>query len=974
MNNLPRYECHCHSMFSNFRLLDAISKPEDIISRAIELGLSGICLTDHETVAGIPKFFSAAEKYPDFKVAAGNEIYLCKDREPNQKYYHFILNAKNFEGWKALKELSSKAWMNSFFDRGMERVVTTYKDLKEIVNKYPNSLIATTACFVKGTQVQTKEGYKNIEDITSNDYIYNKYGKWEKVNFPTSRFYQGEGQKISFFELNDTITCTNNHQFLVTTQNWLKTKKPARWIEAKDLKLEKGNQKHICLFPISPVYSNKNIIYRKEWENSLRKINYKPKYLLKNEILLSPEIMRLFGLWLGDGYISITEKSKRVGITFSLKEFNSFWENFVRKASEEIGIVWTKQIIEKQNKVELTSSSIEVVELFYYLFGLSHAHNKYIPDRLKHISEEFDWNLFWGYALADGHFRTRTKDKYSYGEFCSTSISKKLTQDFQEILKSLGIRSSIVISKEKIDKNYIHHNEAYYLTSSNNAWININKIENYDNEYLLKILNDAQLHDSKKHCIIDGIKYKKVYIKKIEEVQLNQDVYCLNVDSHSFCCQGVIVHNCLGGELSTQVKKLIKAEQHGDEQSKIESHNQIVNFIIWCKEIFGDDFYIECAPGCSRDQILVNQRLVSIAQCFKIKMVIGTDAHYLKKEDRYIHKSYLNSKGGEREVDDFYEYSYLQTTEEIFNNLRKSNFDDLFIKELFNNSLEICDKIEKYSIWHNQTIPKIEVKDYPKKDCLNEYPHLHNMYKSDDIIERYWVNQCVDKLHEIDKFNETYLSRLEEEATTKTVIGNKLGTNIFAYPIVLQHYINMFWECGSTVGAGRGSSCAGLNHFLLNVTQINPVEWNFPWFRYLNEERIELPDIDIDLAPSKRPLILQQIKNERGKRFNSDIDELSRENLGCTLIATYGTETSKSAIQTACRGYRSEEYPDGIDNDISQYLSSLVPVERGFVWSLHEVYYGNEEKGRKPIITFINEVNKYPGLLDIMFGIEGSTY
>lgn len=102
-----------------------------------------------------------------------------------------------------------------------------------------------------------------------------------------------------------------------------------------------------------------------------------------------------------------------------------------------------------------------------------------------------------------------------------------------------------------------------------------------------------------------------------------------------------------------------------------------------------------------------------------------------------------------------------------------------------------------------------------------------------------------------------------------------------------------------------------------------------------------------------------------------DIDELSRENLGCTLIATYGTETSKSAIQTACRGYRSEEYPDGIDNDISQYLSSLVPVERGFVWSLHEVYYGNEEKGRKPITTFINEVNKYPGLLDIMFGIEG---
>ena len=60
-------------------------------------------------------------------------------------------------------------------------------------------------------------------------------------------------------------------------------------------------------------------------------------------------------------------------------------------------------------------------------------------------------------------------------------------------------------------------------------------------------------------------------------------------------------------------------------------------------------------------------------------MVIGTDAHYLKKEDRFVHKAYLNSKSGEREVDDFYEYSYLQTEEEIINHLRQSNFDDTFI-------------------------------------------------------------------------------------------------------------------------------------------------------------------------------------------------------------------------------------------------------------------------------------------------------
>ena len=139
----------------------------------------------------------------------------------------------------------------------------------------------------------------------------------------------------------------------------------------------------------------------------------------------------------------------------------------------------------------------------------------------------------------------------------------------------------------------------------------------------------------------------------------------------------------------------------------------------------------------------------------------------------------------------------------------------------------------------------------------------------------------------------------------------------------------------------------------------------------LNKERTELGDIDLDLCPSKRPLIIQRIKEERGRNFLDSIDDVSRKNLGCTLIATFSTETTKSTILTACRGYRSEDYPDGIDNDVAQYLSSLVPSERGFIWSLDELINGNPEKDRKPVTTFINEVSQYPGLLDIMKGIEG---
>ena len=54
---------------------------------------------------------------------------------------------------------------------------------------------------------------------------------------------------------------------------------------------------------------------------------------------------------------------------------------------------------------------------------------------------------------------------------------------------------------------------------------------------------------------------------------------------------------------------------------------------------------------------------------------------------------------------------------------------------------------------------------------------------------------------------------------------------MFAYPVTLQHYVDMFWECGSTVGAGRGSSCSGLNHYLLGVTQLDPIEWDLPFWR-----------------------------------------------------------------------------------------------------------------------------------------------
>ena len=430
---------------------------------------------------------------------------------------------------------------------------------------------------------------------------------------------------------------------------------------------------------------------------------------------------------------------------------------------------------------------------------------------------------------------------------------------------------------------------------------------------------------------------------------------------------------CFGGELSTNLYGMALAQVAGDEAMAREYYNNACKFIDYCIDTFGrENFYIECAPSTKNDQVIVNRKLLGVAKAYGLNMVVGTDAHYLKKEDRFVHKSYLNSKGGEREVDDFYEFTYLQSPAEVRANLYKAFEDDKVIDWIFKCSLKLKDEIDFYSLEHHQSIPEVEVKDYPKKGYINytasqsvldnwteQYPILIDLFDSDNIQERYWVNQCFEALMNKNiGLDDRYLARLNEEARVKRVIGEKLQTCMFAYPNTLQHYIDLFWKCGSTVGAGRRSACSGLNHYLLGVTQLDPIEWDLPFWRYLNDERVELGDIDIDLAPSKLPKIFKAIREERGE-------------LGLVQVCTFGTEGTKSAILTACRGYRSEDYPDGIDVDDAQYISSLVPSERGFLWSLKDLIEGDPDKGRKPQAQFISVINQYPGLLDIMRGIEG---
>lgn len=423
----------------------------------------------------------------------------------------------------------------------------------------------------------------------------------------------------------------------------------------------------------------------------------------------------------------------------------------------------------------------------------------------------------------------------------------------------------------------------------------------------------------------------------------------------------IATNACIGGFIGGRVLALAKEEKsdNPNPDTIYQLKSDIDEFIRWNIDLFGDDFYIEFAAGTSKDQKIFNSKIKNIAKAYNRKLVIGSDAHYLTAKERASHKGYLNSKEGEREVDAFYWDAHFMTAEEAYDNIKDYFSEEDFI-EICNNSMEIYDKIEGYNLWHTPIIPEVEVKIYPKKvfDKKEDYPILGKLLESDEPQERYWVNQCLEALIRKDLYNETYLKRLETEADIIDTVGHKLNNILFKYFNTFQHYINLFWECGSIIGPGRGSATCFLSNYLLGIVQLNAVEWGLPEWRFLNKERIELPDIDIDLAPSKRKKILKKIREERGE-------------LNVLQVCTFGTEGSRSAIAAAGRGYRSEEYPEGLPVETTQYLSSLVPMERGFLWTIEEVINGNEEKDRKPIKAFIDEVNKYPGLLDLILSIEG---
>lgn len=407
---------------------------------------------------------------------------------------------------------------------------------------------------------------------------------------------------------------------------------------------------------------------------------------------------------------------------------------------------------------------------------------------------------------------------------------------------------------------------------------------------------------------------------------------------------------CLGGALPTQ---LLKYKNSGSQ----ELYEKI---IAWCEQmewIFGPgNFYLELQPAANRDQRYVNRALIDIANTYHFPYIITTDSHYLKKEDKPIHKAYLNSQNGDREVDDFYATTYMMNTEELesFMDLTREELD-----EAYSNIHHIKEMCEDYSLMKPLKIPQLPWSEpfgspAPYK-WFDKIPYMKTFMESDYIGDHHLCDAISLALAKDEKLQTQKIYDAINECLEMTWISSEVNkTHWSAYYLNLQKIVEECWNAGTLVGCGRGSGVGFILLYLLGITQINP-QWEttktFAW-RFLNPARVSVLDVDVDIEGGRRKQVLDHLRKVYGE------DRVAN-------VATFGTEKSKSAVLTACRGL-------GIDVDIAQYLASMIASDRGMLRTLDQTFYGDEENGFAPNKQFVYEMTEnYPEVWQIAKKIEG---
>ena len=326
---------------------------------------------------------------------------------------------------------------------------------------------------------------------------------------------------------------------------------------------------------------------------------------------------------------------------------------------------------------------------------------------------------------------------------------------------------------------------------------------------------------------------------------------------------------CLAGSLSQAII-----------QGNMEKAEEIA---LWHKRVFKDDYYIEIQHNGLRQQIMVNQKLIQLARKLDIPLVATNDAHYLKKEDSYFHEVLLCIQTGKRMSDEDRmrfetEEFYIKSPEEMADYF--SEFPDAI-----ENTVKIAEKCN-YDF-------EFGVTKLPNYDVPEEYATHLDYFKDlcyKGIKNRYGENP-----------SEEVMSRLEYEIS----VIEKMG--YVDYFLIVWDYINYAKSVGIPVGPGRGSGAGSIAAYAIGITDIDPLKYGLLFERFLNPERVSMPDFDVDFCYERRGEVIEYVERKYGK------DHVSQ-------IITFGTMAARMVIRDVGRVL---DYP----YSETDKLAKMIPME-----------------------------------------------
>lgn len=283
---IPFSELHAHDEYSNVRLIDSTVKLTTLIDTAFEIGLKGVAITDHECLSGhikaIKHYKQNEEKYKDFKIVLGNEIYLINedDYQNTNKFFHFILLAKDKKGHKQLRELSTRAWKRLYTHKGVERVPTFYSDLVDVISKDKGHIIGATACL---------GGYLPLLLLNGDIEKAGAFTSWCQDIFGADNFYVEmqpgiSEEQIQFNKIALDFCKSNNLEWIFTNDVHYTTKEKSK-LHAAYLNSKDEERETASFYENTYFKSSDQIIERLEYMN-----NDDIKHGLENTVRITNEV------------------------------------------------------------------------------------------------------------------------------------------------------------------------------------------------------------------------------------------------------------------------------------------------------------------------------------------------------------------------------------------------------------------------------------------------------------------------------------------------------------------------------------------------------------------------------------------------------------------------------------------------------------------------------------------------------------